>query len=64
MQLQQTKLASGNRRTICWLPRDPRVKVGVVISLAKSDRRWRVLEQSTVIDHSEINRNWPVGGMC
>ena len=64
MELQQAELASGNKRTVCWLPRDPRVNVGSVISFAKSEQRWRVLKQYGVIDHEEINRKWPVGGMC
>ena len=38
MVLQQTELASGNKRTVCWLPRDPRVNVGSVISFAKSEQ--------------------------
>ena len=63
MQIQQTELASGNIRTVCWLPRDPLVKVGTVISLAKSDTRWRVLEQYSTMEHQEINRNWKVGGL-
>lgn len=63
MQIQQTKLASGNDRMVCWLPRDPRVKVGTVISLAKSDERWRVLEQWSTMEQEDINRNWRVGGL-
>jgi hypothetical protein len=64
MQIQQTELASGNRRTVCWLPRDPRVKIGTVISLAKSDRRWRVLGQYSIKDYQEVNRDWKVGGLA
>ena len=63
MQLVQTKLASGNERMVCWLPRDPRVKVGSIISLAKSEQRWRVLEQYGGVEQKTINRNWPVGGL-
>ena len=64
MQIQQTELASGNRRMVCFLPRDPRVKVGTVISLAKSDRRWRVLEQHAIKEYQEVNRDWKVGGLA
>ncbi|MGC2161319.1 MAG: hypothetical protein WA634_05400 [Silvibacterium sp.] len=39
------------------------MKVGTVISLAKSDTRWRVLEQYSTMEHQEINRNWKVGGL-
>jgi hypothetical protein len=39
------------------------LKVGTVISLAKGDTRWRVLEQYGVQEHSEIRRNWKVGGL-
>lgn len=63
MQIIQTKLASGNDRMVCWLPRDPRVKVGTVISLAKSDERWRVLEQWSVSEYTEVRRDWRVGGL-
>lgn len=63
MKMQQTELASGNSRMICWLPRDSRVKVGTVISLAKSDDRWRVLNQYSALDAEEINRGWKVGGI-
>ncbi len=63
MQLIQTKLASGNDRMVCWLPRDPRVKVGTVISLAKSDERWRVLEQWSTMEQADILRGWKVGGL-
>ncbi len=63
MQLQQTELASGNRRTICWLARDPRVRVGAVLSFAKDEQRWRVLRQYGAIEDSEIHRRWPAGGL-
>jgi hypothetical protein len=64
MQIQQTELASGNRRMVCFLPRDPRVKVGTVISLAKGDRRWRVLGQHETKEYQEVNRDWKVGGLA
>ncbi len=63
MRLVQTKLASGNERMVCWIPRDPRVKVGSIISLAKSEQRWRVLEQYGSVERETINRRWPVGGL-
>ncbi len=63
MQIQQTELASGNTRMVCWLPRDPRVKVGSVISLAKSEERWRVLRQFAVMEYQEVWRDWRVGGL-
>jgi hypothetical protein len=63
MQLQQLELASGNDRMICWLPFDRRVREGVVISLAKSDRRWRVLKQYSAIQSSDLRRGWKVGGL-
>jgi len=63
MQIVQTKLASGNDRMVCWLPRDPRVKVGTVISLAKSDERWRVEEQFAVAEYQDVWRGWRVGGL-
>lgn len=63
MQIVQTELASGSNRMICWLPRDPRVKVGAVISLAKSDTRWRVLKQYGTLEHDALHRDWKVGGL-
>jgi hypothetical protein len=49
MQIQQTELASGNR---------------TVISLAKGDRRWRVLGQHETKEYQEVNRDWKVGGLA
>lgn len=63
MQIQQTKLASGSSRMVCWIPRDPRVKVGTVISLAKGAERWRVLEQYSTAEYQEVKRDWKVGGL-
>lgn len=63
MQIVQTKLASGNDRMVCWLPRDPRVKAGTVISLAKGDERWRVEEQWSSAEHWDVRRDWRVGGL-
>jgi hypothetical protein len=63
MQIVQTELAHGNARMICWLPQDPRVRVGSVISLAKGGDRWRVLEQYSTAEHQEVNRDWRVGGL-
>lgn len=63
MQLIQTQLASGNSRMVCWLPRDPRVKIGSLISLAKSDERWRVVEQYSAAEGADIHRDWKVGGL-
>jgi hypothetical protein len=63
MQIQQTELASGSARMVCWLPRDPRVRVGTIISLAKSDERWRVLKQHAVMEYNDVWRDWRVGGL-
>lgn len=63
MQFVQTELASGDRRMVCWLARDPRVRVGSVISLAKSEDRWWVLRQYGFTGQQEIDRHWPVGGL-
>jgi hypothetical protein len=64
MEIRQTELASGNSKMVCWLPRDPRVKVGTVISLAKGEKRWRVLKQYTVAEFQDVKRDWKVGGLC
>lgn len=63
MQIVQTELASWNSRMVCWLPRDPRVRAGSIISLAKSDERWRVLRQFAVVEYSDVWRDWRVGGL-
>jgi hypothetical protein len=65
MTMIQTKLASclDGGFLVCWLPRDPRVKVGTVISLAKSDERWRVEEQWSAMEFEDIHRGWRVGGL-
>ena len=63
MQIIQTELASGNSRMVCWLPCDPRVKIGAVISLAKGGERWRVLGQFSKAEYTEVNRSWCVGGL-
>ena len=63
MQIQQTELASGNSRLICWLPRDSRVKIGTVISLDKSKQLWKVLKQYVISDYQEVKRDWKVGGL-
>lgn len=63
MTVVQTLLVSGNARMVCWLPRDPRVKAGSIISLAKSDERWRVAEQWAVMEQADIPRGWNVGGL-
>jgi hypothetical protein len=66
MMMVQTKLASvsDGGLMVCWLPRDPRVKVGTVLSLAKSDERWRVEEQWSTADVEDIRRGWKVGGLA
>ena len=63
MHIVQTALVSGDRKMVCWLPRDPRVKPGTVISLAKGDTRWRVLKQYAVQEYADVRRDWKVGGL-
>lgn len=63
MQIVQTELASGNSKMICWLPRDPRVKVGTVISLAKGGERWRVQKLYSTAEYLAVKRDWKVGGL-
>lgn len=63
MRVVQTALAKKTERgvehLVAWLPVDPRVKVGSVVSLDKVDNdRWTVEAQYVVQDHSLINTKW------
>lgn len=59
----QTVLKSGDREMVTWLPRDPRVRLGSVVSLEESDVQWTVKFQSHALDVSSIPRGWRVGGL-
>lgn len=63
MKVIQTALAkrteTGTARLVAWLPVDPRVKCGTVISLDKVDNdRWMVEAQYAVQDQELINTKW------
>jgi hypothetical protein len=65
MKVVQTALTkkteTGVAHLIAWLPVDPRVKRGSVISLDKDDgNRWVVERQYAVQDSAEIQRGWGV----
>jgi hypothetical protein len=63
MMVVQTKLTkptpTGTAHLIAWLPVDPRVKPGSVISLDKDeDNRWKVEAQFATQDSDLINTKW------
>lgn len=58
MQVVQTHLTSGTRNIVAWLPIDPRVKMGSVISLDKQDEHWSVESQYAVQHLDHIQRGW------
>lgn len=49
----------------CWLPVDPRVKIGAQLELKELPGIiWDVkVIYSTVLDHDQLNRRWRVGGL-
>ena len=63
MNVVQTKLAkpapAGTAHLIAWLPVDPRVKPGSIVSLDKDEgNRWRVEAQYATQDSDLINTKW------
>ena len=63
MLMQQVQLVSGNSRMVCWIPRDPRWKLGSILSLEKVEGRWQVAQMYSLQELSEIPRGWQVGGL-
>lgn len=49
----------------CWLRDDPRLKVGVVVTLKETGtRKWRIKHRSEfATPDAGINRHWRVGGL-
>jgi hypothetical protein len=63
MKVVQTALTkqtgTGVAHLVAWLPVDPRVKRGSVISLDKDDsNRWQVEEQYAIQDADAIQTKW------
>ena len=63
MQVVQTHLtrqtANGERHLKTFLPVDPRVKQGSVITLDKDrEERWRVEQQYGISESGDIQRGW------
>lgn len=55
---------TGSAMLIVWLPRDPRVKVGSVISLKGETERWTVRRQFTALPMDLVRyKGWNVGGL-
>ena len=63
MLMIQTELVCDGRTMVTWLPRDPRVKVGSVLTLDGKIGEWTVTYQSPALDASSIPRGWSVGGL-
>jgi hypothetical protein len=65
MRVVQTELArkteAGRACLIAWLPADPRVRVGSVISLEKGGERWVVTAQYVQQDAGAIQTKWGLG---
>ena len=61
----QTSLArrteKGVARLVAWLPADPRVRRGSVVSLDKEIERWTVEAQHTAQDAGAIDTRWGLG---
>lgn len=60
MQVVQTRLRHDHAEMVTWLPVDPRVKVGSVVSL-KNDPdswKWEVIAQYIAQDSENIQRGW------
>lgn len=65
MQVVQAELRrkteSGQARMVAWLPADPRVRQGSVISLEKGGERWTVMAQFATQDADAIQTKWGLG---
>ena len=56
--MRQTVLFNGKEMMLTWLPVDPRVKVGSVISLEKGGEKWKVVSQYSPQHENTIQRGW------
>jgi hypothetical protein len=65
MKLVQTTLVrkteTGKAHLITWLPVDPRVRRGSVISLDDNPYRWMVAAQHSMQDADAIQTKWGLG---
>lgn len=65
MRVVQTELVrkteAGRACLIAWLPVDPRVRVGSIISLEKGGDRWAVAAQYAQQDAAAIQSKWGLG---
>lgn len=50
--------------TVCWLPVDPRLKVGTKLTLKGETKWWEVAELWSTRERTQINHHWEVGGCC
>lgn len=60
MQVVQTLLTQGTSQQVAWLPVDPRVKKGSVVTLKDEPEsgEWEVSEQYMKQEASDIQRGW------
>ena len=56
--LLQRKTETGTVSMVAWLPVDPRVKRGSVVTLKDDAGTWRVAEQYATQDADDIHRGW------
>ncbi len=60
---RQFFLRSDDYRLTCWLPDDPRLRPGVLLTLKGDERHWEVLEASRVRLDTPPDTRWRVGGL-
>lgn len=54
----------GVTNEICWLEKDPKLKVGSLITLKDYKGKWKVISMSNLIlPRAPINVEWKVGGL-
>jgi hypothetical protein len=57
MKIVQTILKSGDTQQVAWIDNDPRVRVGVQVTLKDSDepeRLWKVTAMGAIADKTDI----------
>jgi hypothetical protein len=64
VKIVQVHLSKETEHIVCWLPAEPKLKVGLILSIKGLEGKYTIKEvYSTVMDHFEINRKWDVGGL-
>lgn len=60
---RQYDLRHNDDRLTCWLEEDPRVRVGVLLTLKGDDRHWEVVRASSTRLPNPPDTRWRVGGL-